>query len=96
VYCGERDHERLGALLPEPHGEARKVDVCEACGGYLKAMATLGAKAPEVISLEDLATVDLDLAAFDRGYTRPGVPAADLGVKLFAARRACAIAEEGL
>ena len=68
------------------HGsESRKVDVCKACNGYLKAVATLGALAPDAIALEDLATVDLDLAALDRGYSRPDRPSFTLAVRLVAA-----------
>jgi FdhE protein len=85
VYCGQRDHERLGALVPEERSESRKVDVCKACGGYLKAVATLGALAPDAIALEDLATVDLDLAAIDRGYARPDRPPVPLSARLVAA-----------
>ena len=85
IYCGERDHERLGALVPEERAEARRVDVCKACGGYLKAVATLGALAPDAIALEDLATVDLDLAALERGYARPDGPPVTLSTRLVAA-----------
>lgn len=85
VYCGERDHERLGALVPEERAESRKVDVCKACGGYLKAVATLGALAPDAVALEDLATVDLDLAALDRGYSRPERAPVELSISLVAA-----------
>lgn len=75
VYCGERDHEKLGALVPELHGEARKVEVCRSCNGYVKTVATLSAIRPELLPLEDLATVDLDLVALERGYARPEHPA---------------------
>jgi FdhE protein len=85
VFCGERDHDKLGALVPEERAESRKVDVCNACGGYLKAVATLGALWPDAVALEDLATVDLDLAALDRGYARPDRPPVTLWARLVAA-----------
>jgi FdhE protein len=85
VFCGERDHEKLGALVPEARAESRKVDVCNACGGYLKAVATLGALWPDAVALEDLASVDLDLAALDRGYARPDRPPVTLAARLVAA-----------
>lgn len=80
--CGEGDHEKLVALMPEQGGEARKVDACGACKGYLKSLTTLGAWAGEVVLLEDLTTVDLDLVALDRGYARPDDPGRAPGVTL--------------
>ena len=41
VYCGERQHERLGSLIPEGRGEMLKVETCSSCKGYLKSVATL-------------------------------------------------------
>jgi FdhE protein len=70
-YCGMRDHARLGALVPESGGERRRVETCGVCRGYLKTLTTLtGAPAGDVL-LEDLASVDLDLAALGEGYRRP-------------------------
>jgi FdhE protein len=51
----------------------------------LKAVATLGALWPDAVALEDLATVDLDLAALDRGYARPDRAAVTLAARLVAA-----------
>ena len=68
--------------MPEARSDSQKVDVCQTCGGYLKAVATLGALAPDAIALEDLATVDLDLAALDRGYTKPERPPVALAARL--------------
>jgi len=48
-------------------------------------VATLGAIAPDAVALEDLATVDLDLAALDRGYARPDRPPVTLSTRLVAA-----------
>ncbi len=36
VYCDEREHERLGSLVPEDKGETLKVETCASCRGYLK------------------------------------------------------------
>lgn len=71
VYCGERDHRRLGSLVPERGGEVLKVEVCHACGGYLKSVATLQRIPAIELLLRDLDTVELDLVAMDRGYGRP-------------------------
>lgn len=71
VYCGEREHERLGSLVPEDGGETLKLETCAACGGYLKSVATLQAIPPLELLLRDIETVELDLVALDRGYRRP-------------------------
>lgn len=81
-YCGETGHEQLGSLVPERQGESRKVDVCAACRGYIKTVTTLRPAPPYGVALEDLATVDLDVAARARGYTRPERPAFPLGARL--------------
>ena len=71
IYCGEREHERLGSLVLEDEGERLKVETCASCRGYLKSVATLqGIPAFELL-LQDLETVELDLVALDRGYQRP-------------------------
>jgi FdhE protein len=71
VYCGERDHRRLGSLVPEDGGEVLKVEICHTCGGYLKSVATLQRIPAIELLLRDLDTVELDLVAVNRGYGRP-------------------------
>lgn len=71
VYCGERDHQRLGSLVPEDGGEVLKVEICHTCSGYLKSVATLQRIPALELLLRDLDTVELDLVAVDRGYGRP-------------------------
>ena len=71
VYCDERDHERLGSLVPDEKGELLKVETCTSCHGYLKSIATLQAIPAFELLLRDLETVELDLIAMDRGYGRP-------------------------
>ncbi len=70
-YCRESHHRPLGSLQPEGAGDARKVDTCNGCKGYIKSVTTLSAWPPYRVALEDLATVDLDMVALDRGYERP-------------------------
>jgi hypothetical protein len=52
----------------------RRVETCESCHGYLKSVTTLGALPFRTLALEDLTTVPLDLAARDRGFSRPPRP----------------------
>lgn len=82
VYCSNEEHRTLGSLIPEGAAEARHVDVCRECNGYLKAAASLNVWPPYRIALEDLATVELDLAAIDEGFERPAAPGWLLDVRL--------------
>jgi FdhE protein len=81
-YCGNDDYQTLTSLVPEKGGESRRVDACNVCRGYLKALAQLGAVRPERLPLEDLASVELDLAAIERGYHRPETAPAARGVRI--------------
>ncbi|HEX6407711.1 MAG TPA: formate dehydrogenase accessory protein FdhE [Gemmatimonadales bacterium] len=71
IYCGERDHRKLGTLLPDESGEMLKVETCDTCHGYLKSIASLQGFQPLELLLQDLETVELDLVALERGYHRP-------------------------
>lgn len=90
-FCEEKDHRRLGALMPEEEQERRRVDFCRTCNGYVKTLNTLTAVPAREVPLEDLATVELDIAAVERGFRRPERPGFTLDVTLesrggFAAR----------
>jgi len=84
-YCATTDHAKLGLLVPEGNAEARRVDTCDVCRGYLKLVATLRAWAGDEVALADLSTVDLDLAALDHGYARPETIAGPLDLRIVAA-----------
>jgi FdhE protein len=71
IYCGERNHERLGSLEADGEGEVLKVETCATCKGYLKSIATLQGFPAFELLLQDLETVEFDLVALDRGFTRP-------------------------
>ncbi len=73
-YCGNDDHRALGSLQNEEERDYRRVDVCEQCRGYLKAIAAFTPVSAPQLAAEDAATVHLDLVARDRGYERPGRP----------------------
>lgn len=66
--CGARE---LALLVPESDPESRRVETCSACNSYVKTITTIAPIMAEAVPLEDLATVELDLAALDRGYARP-------------------------
>lgn len=79
-YCGVDDHARLTSLVAKASGETRKVDACGACMAYLKTVTTLAAADAPALRLLDLATVDLDVAALERGFVHPAGLARPLGV----------------
>jgi FdhE protein len=83
-YCGENDHQRLAALVPEDGGEVRKVAACMTCQGYVKTLTTLQANPGYMLPVEDMATVDLDIIALECGYTRPKRPGYALGLRVLA------------
>jgi FdhE protein len=81
-YCGVVGHEARAALVSEQDGEARKVETCSACRGYLKSVSTLRAWAGDEVALSDLATVDLDLVALERDFERPEPRPLEPGVRV--------------
>ena len=79
-FCGIDDHTRLASLVIDGRGDNRKIEACRACLAYVKTVTTLSAADAATLRLLDLATVDLDVAALDRGFTRPAGPGHPLGV----------------
>jgi hypothetical protein len=71
--------------VPEAGGERRRVDTCLGCRGYVKTLATLVGSDPGEVALDDLASVDLDVAALAGGYRRPPGPGHALGLAVVAA-----------
>jgi FdhE protein len=84
-YCDNSDHATLGALVGEAMLETRTIDTCRMCRGYLKTLTMLHPTPADAVALVDMATVDLDIAALERGYQRPVEPAHGLSVRLVAA-----------
>jgi FdhE protein len=80
------DYERLSILLSEQHGAIGQIDTCATCQGYLKTHTTFQALPAYAVALQDLATIALDVAALDRGYTRPERPGYALACRLVALR----------
>jgi FdhE protein len=70
VYCANTDERFVGAA-PAPSDPARRIEFCGACGNYTKVIDVAEPTVFPLLAIEDLATVDLDQAAMDRGYSRP-------------------------
>jgi FdhE protein len=79
-FCDELHHDKLHALLPEGDEQTRRVDVCDTCKGYLKTFSTLQAMPLRSLAIIDLATIELDIVAQERGYERPSRPAYPLSI----------------
>ncbi len=70
-YCGMTDHKELLSLVPEKGGSNGAIDACQRCLGYLKTFTALQGSPPAKVMLDDLASVELDVAAVEQGYKRP-------------------------
>lgn len=87
VFCGNRDPERLGVLVEDAGAGRRQVEACAACGNYMKTVATLESSPRHEVILDDLASVDLDLAALSEGYLRPGRRPCAISARVLERRR---------
>jgi FdhE protein len=72
-FCGEDDHEQLLSLVPQK-GDARAIEACKRCEGYIKSFTTLQGADRLAVLVNDLASIDLDIAAVEHGYSRPPGP----------------------
>ncbi len=70
AYCGEHG-EAFVTAAPDQERKDRRTEVCSACGGYLKTVDTLLLSPFPLLSIADLETMDLDMAAMEHGYHRP-------------------------
>jgi FdhE protein len=69
--CGTRDHDALGFLARDGEENRYRVATCDACKTGIKTLSTLSTLPPLMLLVADAATLHLDLAAADRGYTGP-------------------------
>jgi FdhE protein len=70
-YCSTTNHEELVSLVPEKNGSNSVIEACKRCLGYVKTFTKLQGSPPDKVLLDDLATVQLDVAALEQGYKRP-------------------------
>lgn len=75
AFCATREHAQLETLVTDSATDPRRVDACAACRAYMKTLTTLTPCPAADVRLQDLATVDLDVAALSQGYARPEGPA---------------------
>jgi FdhE protein len=69
AVCGNKEQQLLSYFCGEGE-EAHRIDLCDICHHYIKTIdyRTLEASDP---SLEDIATLHLDILASQKGYKRP-------------------------
>ena len=72
VYCDERG-EGFVTAAPNEERKDRRVEVCSACGGYLKTVDLPELSPFPLLSISDIETTDLDVAAMEHGYARPAL-----------------------
>ena len=87
LYCANSDHEQLLTLASQGGAPTNTIEACTKCRGYLKAFTRLQGCSPASVYLEDLTSVDLDIAALDAGYTRPHGTGYPLAVTVHAEAR---------
>jgi len=70
IYCEQSGAEFVTAA-PDEERKDRRVEACGACGGYLKTIDMPSLSPFPLLSISDIETTDLDMAAMEHGYQRP-------------------------
>jgi FdhE protein len=72
IYCGESG-EKFVTAAPDEQRTDRRIEVCSACGGYLKTIEVPELSPFPLLSISDIETTDLDVSAMEHGYGRPAL-----------------------
>jgi len=72
IYCGE-EGEPFVTAAPDDDRKDRRLELCHKCGGYLKTIDVPVLSPFPLLSISDIETTDLDVAAMEHGYARPGM-----------------------
>jgi len=92
AFCGNHDHGDLTTLVTEQGSGAGVLEACRRCCQYVKVFTRLQGCAPSEVMLEDMASVDLDVAAIHHGYSRPPGAGCTVDVEVHAGRPRRALA----
>lgn len=76
IYC-EETGEGFVTAAPNEERKDRRLEVCATCGGYLKTVDLPELSPFPLLSISDIETTDLDIAAMEHRYARP--PLKDFG-----------------
>jgi FdhE protein len=85
-HCAELDHRKLGYLAPAADRESRRAETCDTCHAYVKAITVFAPTPATSLAVLDLESLELDVAAIERGYGRPADPAFPLELRVLASR----------
>ena len=72
IYC-EESGESFATAAPDELRKDRRIEVCSSCGGYLKTIDVPELSPFPLLSISDIETTDLDIAAMEHGYARPAL-----------------------
>ena len=72
IYCDERGEDFVTAA-PDTERKDRRIEMCATCGGYLKTIDVPELSPFPLLSISDIETTDLDVAAMEHGYRRPAL-----------------------
>jgi len=70
IYC-EESGEAFVTAAPNEERKDRRIEICAACGGYLKTIDVPELSPFPLLAISDIETTDLDVAAMENGYGRP-------------------------
>lgn len=70
IYCGTAG-DRFRIVAPDREAPGRTLELCRACGGYLKGLEAAAPSPFPLIAIEDIGSTDLDHAARQHGFRRP-------------------------
>jgi FdhE protein len=82
IFCATTDQRSQGYLAAEGERDARRASTCDACHAYLKTFTTIGPLDPVDVTIRDLTSLELDMAALEQGYGRPETPGFPLALNV--------------
>lgn len=69
AFCREKG-EAFTTVVPDRNQPGRRMELCRACGGFLKTLDVATVTPFPLVAIEDLASSDLDQAALHHGFMR--------------------------
>ncbi len=69
-YCNNKDYYKMGYFFVDEE-KSRRINVCEHCKSYIKTISLKEIAGNVILDVENLCTMNLDLAAQEKGY-KPG------------------------
>lgn len=71
LFCGNRDHDKLGYLQVEGEEQKQRAATCDVCHTYVKLRSSLAPLTTPQLLVEEVALLHLDLIAIEKGYAQP-------------------------